>query len=334
MNKKYDVCVFLGRMQPPTKAHIMAIEKALSIATCAVVVLGSAGQARTVRNPFTVSERIEMLCNVVGTTKSDAITFVGVKDNLYNDTAWAADVQSAVNAQPGEKVAIIGHKKDESSYYLDLFPQWDFIEADVIEDLNATDIRKEYFETGSTRSVQYGSVGKFMQKFKLTDEYARLAKEWDYIEKYKKSWESAPYPVNLVCCDAVVIKSGHVLVVTRKAAPGEGLLALPGGYVNVNETVQDAMIRELREETRLKVPTKVLIGSIKGKELFDNPVRSLRGRVMTMAYLVDLGSGELDKVKGGDDALNAKWMPIGEFLDNPELVFEDHSEIFRKMVGV
>ncbi len=141
-----------------------------------------------------------------------------------------------------------------------------------------------------------------------------------------------PYPIIFSCVDAVVIKSGHVLMVTRKASPGKGQLALPGGYVNVNEKLRDAMIRELKEETKIKVPSAVLLGSIVKHEIYDDPDRSSRGRVITTAYLIDLGVGELDKVKGGDDAEHAQWVALANL--DPANVFEDHFEIINDLIGI
>jgi len=92
------------------------------------------------------------------------------------------------------------------------------------------------------------------------------------------------------------------------------------------------MIRELREETRLKVPEAVLRGSITRHEVFDDPNRSARGRVMTIGYLVDLGTGALDKVRGSDDAAHASWVPLADLRrDN---MFEDHYSIIEYLVGM
>jgi bifunctional NMN adenylyltransferase/nudix hydrolase len=80
------------------------------------------------------------------------------------------------------------------------------------------------------------------------------------IEKYKESWKAAPFPPTFVTVDAVVVQSGHVLLVKRKAMPGAGLWALPGGFLNQEETLLDGAIRELKEETKIKVPVPVLKG--------------------------------------------------------------------------
>jgi bifunctional NMN adenylyltransferase/nudix hydrolase len=175
-------------------------------------------------------------------------------------------------------------------------------------------------------------VRLFLIEFINTPAYKIIKDEYEFILKYRASWAVAPYPVNLVCVDAVVIKSGHVLMIERGAYPGKGQMALPGGYLNVNERAVDGMIRELREETGLKVPDKVLRGSIKSHDIFDNLNRSSRGRVITIAYLIDLGKGPLDKVKGSDDAAKAQWIPLSN-LKRDE-IFEDHIDIIAFLTGV
>ena len=125
--------------------------------------------------------------------------------------------------------------------------------------------------------------------------------------------------------------SGHVLMIKRKACPGMGLWALPGGFLNQNERILDGMIRELKEETGIKVPVPVLIGNIKGQQVFDDPNRSLRGRTITHAFFIELPAGELPHIKGMDDAEKAKWIPLS-FIREEEL-FEDHYQILNTFLG-
>jgi ADP-ribose pyrophosphatase YjhB (NUDIX family) len=100
--------------------------------------------------------------------------------------------------------------------------------------------------------------------------------------------------------------------VKRGDMPGKGLWALPGGFLNQEETMLDGAIRELKEETKIKVPVPVLKGSIKESKTFDAPNRSSRGRTITQAFFIDLGVGELPKVKGSDDAEKAFWVPFNK----------------------
>ena len=161
-------------------------------------------------------------------------------------------------------------------------------------------------------------------------------------EETIKEWEKlgyiSPEPDFQQLCqelvDAVVIQSGHILMIRRRAEPGRGLLALPGGFLDANSdrTLEDAMIRELREETCLKVPGPVLRGNIHEVKVFDAIERSTRGRTITHAFCIKLPNGELPKVKSGTDAASAKWIPISK-IDSSQC-FEDHYEIINYFTGV
>jgi bifunctional NMN adenylyltransferase/nudix hydrolase len=122
-------------------------------------------------------------------------------------------------------------------------------------------------------------------------------------------------------------------MIKRRAEPGRGLWALPGGYVNAStdKTVLDAAIRELREETGIKVPEPVLRGSITGNRVFDAVDRSPRGRIITHCYKIELPDGALPKVKGSDDAEKARWVPIAEVRSDE--CFEDHYDMVMWAVG-
>lgn len=339
MATKYNLVVFIGRLQPVHIGHIDVINTALRYADDVLVLIGSAGQPRTSKNPWTYQERATM---VAESTTGGNIHTMPLSDSPYNDQQWALSVQTQVEALctskklgPDAKIALIGHTKDESSYYLKMFPQWDLIEHDLNEVVNATDIRKLIFEEVSDKyiaGVLPPPVLASVQAFKQCNQYALLKREYDMIKQYHKSWAAAPYPPTFVTTDAIIVQSGHVLVIERNAAPGEGLLALPGGFLNQSERLIDGMIRELREETRLKVPAPVLKGSITNVEVFDAPNRSLRGRTITHAYLIELPSGPLPQVKGSDDARSAFWLPISE-LDESKF-FEDHYSIICRMIGI
>jgi bifunctional NMN adenylyltransferase/nudix hydrolase len=260
-------------------------------------------------------------------------------DTIYNDQAWAVRVQGIHSKYRclGTKDAIIGHKKDDSSFYLDMFPQWDFVNVEQIEPLGATDIRDLYFKRDANMRFIQGVVPEttfdFLNRFKETPEYEQIIREREFIENYKKQYASLPYPPIFVTADAVVIQSGHVLMIKRRSEPGKGLWALPGGFVNANtdKSVEAAAIRELREETGIKVPAPVLRGSIVRSKVFDAINRSARGRTITHAYHIELPDGELPKVKGQDDAEKARWVPIAEVKS--EECFEDHYEIIQHFLG-
>ncbi len=345
-DKKYGTIVYILRAQPLHKGHIETIKRAGELADNVVLVVGSAYRPRDYKNPFTYEERKDMINNAIQeyelNLETGAKFWVNpIRDTLYDDTAWVANVQNIVykTATPKEKIAIIGHEKDDSSFYLKMFPTWEFVNQDLIEPLDATQIRQMYFTAKSNTnffaSVISKSTKSFLDGFQKTKEFAQIVKEREFIEIYKKQFESLPYPPIFVTTDAVVVQSGHILLVKRRSEPGKGLWALPGGFVNAmsDKSVQSAMLRELKEETSIKVPEKVLIGSIKNNKVFDAVSRSARGRTITHAFHISLTEGEwnLPKVKGEDDAEKAQWVPLSQVRS--EEMFEDHYDIISYFVG-
>jgi bifunctional NMN adenylyltransferase/nudix hydrolase len=338
MSKKYDTLVLIGRFQPIHNAHLEIIKRATALCDKLVIVTGSANQPRTYKNPFTSFERERMIKAATGGL-SMQISIEANPDTIYNDQAWAVRIQSLVAKHTpfGDKVGIIGHKKDDSSFYLDMFPQWGFEDVELIEFLSAVDIRDLYFRNSVNYKFIKGVLPEttydFLLDFAHTDEYRQIIKEREFVETYKKQYASLPYPPIFSTADAVVVQSGHILMVKRRAEPGKGLWALPGGYVNANtdKSVEAAMLRELREETQIKVPIPVLKGSIVRSKVFDAIGRSPRGRIITHAFHIQLPDGELPKVKGSDDAEKARWVPIAEVRSDQ--CFEDHYEILQHFVG-
>jgi bifunctional NMN adenylyltransferase/nudix hydrolase len=341
-SKQYDTIVFMCRVQPVHNAHVTILRKAASLAKQVIVIVGSADQPRTYKNPWISKERQLMLENVLESSlfPDDFVyTIAHNIDTIYNDQAWMRRVQDIVNSntRTGEKVAIIGHKKDESSFYLNMFPQWDLIEMALVEPLDATDIRDLYFRQDANmnfvRSVVPESTFRMLEGWKGTPDYEQVIRERTFVESYKKQYASLPYPPIFSTADSVVVCSGHVLMIKRRAEPGKNLMALPGGYVNAatDKSVQNAAIRELREETMIKVPEPVLRGSIVRSKVYDAIDRSPRGRIITHAFLIQLPDGELPKVKGSDDALKARWIPIADIKS--EEAFEDHYEIIQDLIG-
>ena len=338
MSKPYGTLVLIGRFQPLHNAHLEIIKRCTALTDQLVVIAGSAHQPRTYKNPFTFAERERMIKDAAQGLNLRVYVEPNI-DTIYNDQAWAVRVQGIHSRYRclGTRDGIIGHKKDDSSFYLDMFPQWEFVDVEQIEPLGATDIRDLYFRRDVNMRFIQGVVPEttfnFLMKFKETAEYEQIIREREFVENYKKQYASLPYPPVFVTTDAVVIQSGHVLMIKRRSEPGKGLWALPGGFLNANtdKSVQDAMIRELREETGIKVPAPVLKGSIQDNRVFDAIGRSARGRTITHAFKIVLPDGELPKVKGMDDAEKARWVPIAEVKS--EDCFEDHYEILQHFVG-
>lgn len=130
--------------------------------------------------------------------------------------------------------------------------------------------------------------------------------------------DSAPekmfYTADVVC----ITRSGDLLVIERGWPPYQGHLALPGGHVDPGETSITAAVRELEEETGVKVPPDAL--TLVG--VYDNPDRDPRGRYVTVAYMVGVPDGTT--ARASDDAAAVKWIPLHMPVDS--LAF-DHASI-------
>ena len=134
---------------------------------------------------------------------------------------------------------------------------------------------------------------------------------------------SYKYPRPAVTADCIVITKeadAKVLLIQRGDEPYKGCWAFPGGFMNMDETTEQCAIRELEEETGLKVNEVHQIGA------YSKVDRDPRGRTITVAYLAII-----DKpvpVVGQDDAAVADWWPLSSL---PQLAF-DHDEIMAEAI--
>lgn len=329
--------ILIGRFQPFHNAHAQLLDKAFEQAAHVIVALGSHRAAPNIKNPWNTAQREAMIRDSVTPARQARLSFVYLRDYLYNDNLWSAELQAQVGAitRDEKSIVLIGHRKDSSSYYLDGFPQWEYLDIPQRLPISATAIRELYLrgETGWENQVP-PPVRTFMRAFADTAEYARLAAEQKFIDDYKRDWSAAPYPPIFVTTDAVVYKSGHILVVKRRGFPGKGLLALPGGFVGQDEFIEHAAIRELREETGIALVAAELKKFVRATRVFDHPGRSLRGRTITHGFYFNLGAvGDLPRVKGGDDAAKAYWMSLNDVYLNEDRFFEDHVSIITHFVN-
>lgn len=345
MAREFDYLIFIGRFQPFHKGHAGVVQAALERADRLIVLLGSAQQARTPKNPFTDDERRVMITQVMG-ENAPRLRLDTLCDRMYQPNRWLADVQEKVAAivradglDPATaRVGIVGREKDASSYYLRAFPQWPLLNVARTEMLSATDMRNHYLagDDGGRLLLKANvpeAVYGMLEAFRRTSAYSQLAEERVVLNDYTARWANCPYPPVFVTVDAVVVHSGHVLLIERKLDPGRGLMALPGGFIKPRDTLMASVLRELKEETRLKLPRPVLQGSMRGTQVFDHPDRSLRGRTITHAFFFNIPEGPLPQVRAGDDAARAAWYPISEALAMRERFYEDHHAILEHFVN-
>jgi bifunctional NMN adenylyltransferase/nudix hydrolase len=348
--KMKKVKVVIGRFSGLHNGHINLLNVAASDADLVIVVIGSSFIAPNPKNPFSFSDRRYMLQEAVEAMPSMnnvGLRVVGVRD-YANNSKWIAETERVVHEaitefMPGEnhEITLVGYEKDETSSYVHMFKWKKYLLSDAVNFnnrvLSATDIREALFN-GQLESIKEGvpeSTYRFLSRYAQSDAFNLMRAEKQYYTDYQAAASVAPYPIIYQTSDAVVVQSGHILLIERKHIPGQGLLALPGGFLHTNELRIDGMVRELREETRMKVPEPVIRRSVVKSEEFEDPNRSLRGRVITKAFLVQLDdTKDLPAVKAADDAKKAFWFPLSRIDEIQDRFFEDHYDIIKTLTGV
>lgn len=337
-----DVAVLIGRFQPFHCGHADLLRMALETAPRVVIVLGSSYHARSAKNPFTWQEREAMIAATLGPAERERVTFVPMRD-YYDDTQWAEEVGKAVAevSEPGAQTALVGYFKDASSYYLNHFPQWTMLAAEVDNAIDASDVRRIYFEAEDIdvsisvlEETAPPAVRQYLKAWAVLPFYAALVQEHRFINKYKAAWKSAPYAPIFSTVDAVVKCADHVLLIKRGGFPGKGQWAVPGGFVEQRERLLQSAVRELSEETKLGVLEATMEGALVDVKVFDHPDRSQRGRTITHAHYFELGSDALPSVEAADDAALVAWVPIAELPSMEEQFYEDHFHILDAFLHI
>lgn len=127
-----------------------------------------------------------------------------------------------------------------------------------------------------------------------------------------------------VSIDAVIIKDGKVLLIQRGVEPNKGFWGTPGGYVGWDESAEEAVIREVKEETALSVSNPQFVG------IFSDPNRHPQ-QTINLVYLVQDIQGELKK---GDDATDAKWIELENLPNEMALDHKHNIELAQKLTIV
>jgi bifunctional NMN adenylyltransferase/nudix hydrolase len=370
-SKNLDLAVMLGRFRIFHNGHKSVIDLALQKAERVMIGVGSANKSRDARgNEFTAVEVESMIRSVypLGTPSGDRIVIRMIDDVLYDpeDLFWIMGVQRTV-AQEAKKVSfsgmkprvgLIGFSKDSTSYYLKKFPQWSSIAAPGFRHngriVNATDIRNEFFYSDnpgedSVKRISHlvpEGAARYMRNWAsvMPDVLEALREEKKFLAEYmedhkfrgKLDKDGKPlglkYDGTHTTVDAILIQSGHVLMIRRKFNPGKDKRALPGGFVLPGEKVLDAMLRELKEETKVGLSKNVLRLAFRKMHTFF--VHTGRGTFNKHVGLFILNDrAELPAVEADDDAKagSAEFVPLGEL--DPTDMNEDHYWLILKMIG-
>lgn len=198
---KYTYAVFIGRFQPYHKSHHEISKLGLEQADNLLFVLGSAFQARDVKNPFKAQEREAMIRACFSKEDQGRLHFLLMED-LHNLKHWTAELGVRVLDYTGTKnFCLVGYKKDHSTsgYLRDL--GWTLVSPKKRFPQDATDIRHAFFKEGvdgqiakklGDGSVKYFSIRNeipaaifdWLKDFQLTSEFEHLKGEFSYSQAY------------------------------------------------------------------------------------------------------------------------------------------------------
>ncbi|AGN30209.2 bifunctional NMN adenylyltransferase/ADP-ribose pyrophosphatase [Vibrio phage nt-1] len=339
--------IFIGRFRPFHNGHLSAITQAfeaLELETMTILV-GSSNRHRSVKNPFTFEEVSEMIRDSLPDELNSKVILAPLGDHAKDDV-W----QSEVRMLSGDIIPathIVGYDKDESSYYLKLFPELKLYQPEPVmlynKTISATDFRDLYFSEilmnhPTVALLPRGTID-FLERWSKTELFTDMKAEYDKSVEEIGKFLDYPYDghLNIACADNVVTCAGHVLLGTRKHNPGKNCLALPGGHKSDSETFLAAALRELKEETCIKVPEKVLRGSLKGEKMFDDPKRSYPHARISMAYHYDIElnhDGSFPKVKPADDLVKVEWVALSDVRKLQHLLYDDHYQMIQYFTGI
>lgn len=150
---KYDYLIFIGRFQPWHEGHENVLKTAFTLSRNVIVLIGSANRHISPKNPWTYTERENMILGSFDYKKFEQELICCPLHDTPNDTAWVMAVENTVKAvienqtHLATKVGIIGYDKDSTSYYLKMFPTWEVEQVKTqYGTINSTQIRGQYFQ--------------------------------------------------------------------------------------------------------------------------------------------------------------------------------------------
>jgi 8-oxo-dGTP diphosphatase len=125
--------------------------------------------------------------------------------------------------------------------------------------------------------------------------------------------------------DCVIFNKNNVILIRRKHGPFKGYYALPGGFVEFGESLEEACVREIKEETNLQLNIK----NLKLINVYSDLERDPRGHVVSIAFL---GKSNIENLSAGDDASSVKlvedWRSRDIAFDHKKIL-EDAYKIYK-----
>lgn len=313
------VAVVIGRLQPFHNEHKRLIDHARQVADKVIILIGSAYEPRSLKNPWTYEERRAMIMSVY---PDHDIDFAPLRDYPYDNDAWFRNARNIIESlvEPENDIVIVGCNKDASTFYLEGFPNYDLDLIECDTKLDATIIRQDIWEGfGLRQDLVPAAVFEWITQWYAKDSSVihKLKQKFVDVNKYRQQWGEGPF----ICVDSILMSEREWFAVIKHQ---EGTLALPGGFLDKGERTLDGARRECREEIGFDPgdsPTDFFIA--------DNPSRDERCHNVSMVYVWDVGD-DMPQLTAGDDAVEVHWMDFHEIQQRREEFRADHWHLLER----
>lgn len=326
----FDIALVCARCQPPTRAHFAAIASARRLAQRVAVLVLNADDAPSPACPFDNATRGALLRAGL----DDDTPILMLRDRRYDARRWAAAAEATVRAALGDGSVVVLADDSAASTSLPLPARWQRAPQAVNFAAAEHSARDGLFsrpapDWARLTAIVPAPVLDALQKLARGAAFQRMTLEAHFLADYRHGWHAAPYPPVFVTVDSVATWRDQVLLIERGQLPGRGQWALPGGFIDLDETIAESCLRELREETGVVLSED----DMRAHRVFDDPLRSQRGRTITHAYRFVLDALPAPPLAvGADDAAAAAWRPIADV--RPEQLFDDHYFILQTLLAL
>lgn len=324
--------VVIGRFQPFHKGHKSLIDHALEECEQVFVFIGSANRLPNFKNPFSNEERKEFILRSYPSEEKLNIMFLHDKPTLSD---WVGNVYGFLHHVLGDldptTVNLYTSDKDETFYEETFLFN---VRGIKVSGISGTAIRKGLYDGNGDRKLMPQSTASMVDSIVLTKHWENMRAEFTSCLSGKAratmshQWNNPIEPV----VHAVVTQSNKVLLVKRNSVRGYGQWALPGGFLEANESTQSGALRELREETGVDLG-KLQCGQL-AMALEEN-LDDLSVRTLGINFLFAVKPEEVIEVTiDPKEVLEYKWCDVGDITSEREILFFNHNLVVQRLISI
>ncbi len=288
---------FIGRFQPFHNGHLASIRYAAQNNDVVYIGIGSTNAPVSKHNPFTKEERELMIRNSLSSVKNYEIYSI---PDIGDNHSWVKHTESIV---PPFDVIYSG-----SPLIRKLFRDKNYVVREVPfnSGTSGTQIREKIYARESWENL-------------VPPGTENVIKQIDGVNRITYLIDRPDFAKPTVAVDSIIKYQGHIVFIRRGRFPFKGMLAFPGGHLDLQENCEVAAVREAKEETGLDVKIEKLLN------VYSDPDRDPRGHYVTVVYLGTASGTPL----AGDDANEVVLVPIEKTKDGSIKLAFDHNRMLK-----